>query len=64
MHSLSKAEITLLLHDNESVQQLFAVADRVRSQYVGDQVHLRGLIEFSNVCKMNCYYCGLRKDNT
>lgn len=64
MHSLTKAEITLLLHDNESVQQLFAVADRVRSQYVGDQVHLRGLIEFSNVCKMNCYYCGLRKDNT
>lgn len=64
MHSLTKAEITLLLHDNESVQQLFAAADRVRSQYVGDQVHLRGLIEFSNVCKMNCYYCGLRKDNT
>ena len=63
-HSLSKAEIVLLLNSNESTQELFVAADRVRSQYVGDQVHLRGLIEFSNTCKMNCHYCGLRKDNS
>jgi biotin synthase len=30
---------------------------------VGDEVHLRGLIEFSNICKQNCLYCGLRRDN-
>lgn len=42
---------------------LFAAADRVRRKYVGDEVHLRGLIEFSNYCKQNCLYCGLRRDN-
>lgn len=62
-HSLTKKEIALLLADHERNQQLFAAADRVRQQYVGDQVHLRGLIEFSNICHCNCYYCGLRKDN-
>ncbi len=42
---------------------LFQAADRVRKKYVGDEVHLRGLIEFSNICKQNCLYCGLRRDN-
>ena len=62
-HSLSKQEIMLLLTSDEYDQQLFMAADRVRSKYVGDQVHLRGLIEFSNICQRNCFYCGLRKDN-
>lgn len=62
-HSLTKTEITLLLGSHEWDQQLFMAADRVRNQYVGNQVHLRGLIEFSNICQMNCCYCGLRKDN-
>ena len=30
---------------------------------VGDEIHLRGLIEFSNICRNNCCYCGLRRDN-
>lgn len=63
IHSLTKAEIVLLLAQHEDDQQLFMAADRVRSKYVGDQVHLRGLIEFSNICQKSCYYCGLRKDN-
>ncbi len=62
-HSLTKEEIVDLLRCNEYDQQLFLAADRVRSQYVGDQVHLRGLIEFSNICQQNCFYCGLRKEN-
>lgn len=62
-HSLTKMEIALLLTDHEWDQQLFMAADRVRNKNVGDQVHLRGLIEFSNICQRNCYYCGLRKDN-
>lgn len=62
-HSLTKAEIVLLLMSHDHDQQLFMAADRVRKEFVGDQVHLRGLIEFSNVCQQNCYYCGLRKDN-
>ena len=35
----------------------------MRRQYVGDEIHLRALIEFSNFCKNNCCYCGLRRDN-
>ena len=62
-HSLTKEEIILLLTSHEDDQHLFMAADRVRSKYVGDEVHLRGLIEFSNICKQNCFYCGLRKDN-
>lgn len=60
-HSLLKEEIVDLLQCDEYDEQLFLAADRVRSQYVGEQVHLRGLIEFSNVCQQSCYYCGLRK---
>ena len=64
IHSLTKAEIVLLLNSQEYDQQLFMAADRVRSHYVGDDVHLRGLVEFSNICQQNCFYCGLRKDNS
>ncbi|MEG0774996.1 [FeFe] hydrogenase H-cluster radical SAM maturase HydE [Clostridium sp.] len=63
LHQLSKEEIVLLLNSNEYDEELFAAADRVRKQYVGDEVHLRGLIEFSNICKRNCLYCGLRVGN-
>ncbi|MBF0386713.1 MAG: [FeFe] hydrogenase H-cluster radical SAM maturase HydE [Candidatus Omnitrophica bacterium] len=42
---------------------LFARADQVRRENVGDAVHLRGLIEFSNVCGRDCLYCGLRRSN-
>ncbi|WP_425060083.1 [FeFe] hydrogenase maturase subunit HydE [Sporomusa carbonis] len=62
-HDLTKAEIVTLLTDTHYQAELFAAADRVRQKYVGDEVHLRGLIEFSNICKQNCLYCGLRRDN-
>jgi len=60
-HSLTKEEIVSLLECNSD--ELFMAADRVRKKYVGDEVHLRGLIEFSNYCKQNCLYCGFRRDN-
>ncbi|AKN32835.1 biotin synthase [Clostridium carboxidivorans P7] len=62
-HNLSKSEIVSLLKDNDCNEQLFSAADRVRKKYVGDEVHLRGLVEFSNICKRNCLYCGLRSSN-
>jgi biotin synthase len=43
---------------------LFAAADRVRHEQVGDEIYLRGIIEFSNYCERNCLYCGLRKSNS
>lgn len=63
LHELNKDEIIDLLKDNKFNKELFEAADRVRKLYVGDDVQLRGLIEFSNICKRNCLYCGLRRDN-
>lgn len=62
-HNLAKSEIISLLDSNENDSELLKAADEVRKKYVGDEVHLRGLIEFSNICKQNCLYCGLRRDN-
>lgn len=63
-HHLTKEEIISLLETTEFDQEIFDAADRVRHEYVGDDVHLRGLIEFSNICKQNCKYCGLRRENS
>lgn len=62
-HDLTRREIVALLQSPERDAELFAAADRVRRKYVGDEVHLRGLIEFTNCCDQNCLYCGLRRDN-
>lgn len=61
-HTLSKDDILTLL--NSDGKELYKSADNVRKKYVGDGVHLRGLIEFSNICKCACKYCGLRSPNT
>lgn len=47
----------------EDFSPVYGEADRVRRAYVGDTVHLRAIIEFSNVCKRQCRYCGLNRDN-
>lgn len=62
-HDISKEDIVRLFQDSTYDGELFNAADRVRQKYVGNQVHLRGLIEFSNICKRNCMYCGLRREN-
>ncbi len=62
-HELTLEETILLLGDATPEADLFAAADRVREKYVGSDVHLRGLIEFSNYCAMDCHYCGLRRSN-
>ncbi len=62
-HSLTEAELVILLSEPAAAEPLFDAADRVREKYMGPQVELRGLIEFSNICRQNCLYCGLRRDN-
>ena len=59
----TKEQLIKLLSDQDNQQDLFKRADAVRRHYVGDAVHLRGLIEFSNRCRNNCLYCGIRWDN-
>jgi biotin synthase len=46
--------------DPAALEALWSEADRVRRIHVGDEVHLRGLIEASNHCVRHCLYCGLR----
>ena len=58
-----EALVTLLSATEEQIPQLMAAADAVRLQTVGNQVHLRGIIEFSSYCSQRCCYCGLRADN-
>ena len=63
MQISSKKDIIEILKDDNINEELFSYADSVRKKYVGDEIHLRGLIEFSNYCKNTCKYCGLRCEN-
>ena len=49
--------------DSAANELLAARADKIRQQYYGKKVYIRGLIEFTNYCKNNCYYCGIRAGN-
>lgn len=49
--------------EKEELEVLRQTADRVRQEFVGDEIHLRGIVEFSNVCIQDCCYCGLRRGN-
>lgn len=62
---LTRDEIVFLLglEDEADAARLLETADRVRRECVGDEVFIRGLIEFSNICRRNCAYCGLRREN-
>jgi len=49
--------------DENLANQLQSIAIKTRQKHFGNKVYLRGLIEFSNYCKNNCYYCGIRAGN-
>jgi len=53
----------LSLSEPASIAALYAEAYAVKTSTIGNKVHLRGLIEFSNICSKNCYYCGIRREN-
>ncbi|ULB34858.1 MULTISPECIES: [FeFe] hydrogenase H-cluster radical SAM maturase HydE [Proteiniphilum] len=62
---LSKDDIvTLLSLQDEEKQQLFSYSAKIKLQNVGNKVFLRGLIELSNICEKDCYYCGIRRSNS
>ncbi len=61
---LNLSDISSLLKVNgEEFDKLLASAKQLRDEKLGNQIYLRGLIEFSNVCSKDCYYCGIRKSN-
>lgn len=55
--------IQLLNADEAGRKQLFAKAAEIKKEYIGNKVYYRGLIEYSNRCSKNCYYCGVRGGN-
>ena len=61
--NLSDDELLLILNTNKYDKELFCRADEIRRKIYGDKVYIRGLIEFTNYCKNDCYYCGIRNSN-
>ena len=61
--NLTDIELKELLENDSLDEELYIEADRVRKEKYGIDVYIRGLIEFTNYCKNNCYYCGLRAEN-
>ena len=64
-NNLDKEELIYLLQkindDNKKI--LIEAANKIRKERYGNKVYMRGLIEFTNYCKRNCKYCGIRADN-
>lgn len=62
---LTKEEYVTLLtkHTEDDAAYLFERARAVREKYYQKKVYVRGLIEFTNYCRNNCYYCGIRAKN-
>lgn len=53
----------LSVRSRKTASLLFRTARRVREQFYGKRVFIRGLIEFTNYCRNDCYYCGIRRSN-
>ena len=67
-HLLSSDEyITLLdglMEDHEAASYLQKEANAITHRHFSNQIYIRGLIEFTNFCRNDCYYCGIRKSNS
>ena len=62
---LSQDEFAVLIagRNEELAQILYEKASAQRKKHYGDAIYARGLIEFTNYCKNDCYYCGIRRSN-
>ncbi|QER42601.1 [FeFe] hydrogenase H-cluster radical SAM maturase HydE [Thermodesulfobacterium sp. TA1] len=58
----TREELTFLLLEADP-EWVYDIANKIRKQLKGNIVYLRAIIEFSNYCKNNCLYCGIRRDN-
>lgn len=60
---LSEEYLFLIKNRKQCEKQFFESASAVLRQIYGDTIYVRGLIEFSNYCRNDCYYCGIRRSN-
>lgn len=60
---LSNDELESILNTDLDDEKLHELADKKRREVYGTDIYMRGLIEFTNCCKNDCYYCGIRKSN-
>ena len=63
MLSAEELDCLLTTEDTEAVERLKAEARTATQAVYGKQIYIRGLIEFTNYCKNDCYYCGIRRGN-
>ena len=65
-HRLDRKEWTQVLSDFTEEDRIYAagLAREVADSIYGKDIYIRGIVEFSNICKQNCYYCGLRCGNS
>ncbi len=61
--SFEDIKFHLSLSNKTEMQDLFEKAYRIKCDNVGKKVYFRGIIELSNICEKDCYYCGIRKSN-
>lgn len=57
-------ELLKLYTDQKTVDLLKQEAVRIQKKYFGNKIYTRGLVEFTNYCRNDCYYCGIRRSNT
>lgn len=62
--NLTDSELLEILGSDKYDLSLFSKADEVRKEIYKTDVYIRGLIEFTNYCKNDCFYCGIRKSNS
>ncbi len=62
---LNKQDLVTLLsvEGEENLQKLFDKAYQIKKRFIGTKAYFRGIVEFSNYCTKDCYYCGIRKSN-
>ena len=65
INQLTKKELTeiILLNSQNTDKEILDAALAEKKKHYSDKIYLRGLIEFTNICKNNCFYCGIRAEN-
>ncbi len=64
-HTLTKEEWTALIAGRtpQLARELFSLARQEQQRWYGHDIYIRGLIEFTNYCRNDCLYCGIRRSN-